>query len=321
MKTIIQHSLSSLDRFFFKPSNNNILSCFRIFVAIYCGYQFITIYPDLLNIFGAYGFNRGEVVEIMLADFMPRISWLTDATASIGIGEVTTIYALFYFYLFVLAALAIGLGTRLSAVLALFIHLMFFGSGKVFMYGADYFTSSCLFYCAIMPMGKSWSIDNLLRKRKTRPQSEMATFFMRLLQIHLCFVYLFGGFSKMLGTHWWNGLAIWRAVSVPGFYNIDMSWLASYPWISILLGWSVLLLEFGYPLFMFFRKTRPFWLAAIIGMHLGIAVFMGLTQFAAIMIFLNLSAFGGNYVQALWTKAKNAFTNFEQTPDKTHCYP
>ena len=311
MNTIINKVIPKLDRFFFAPSNSKVLGFFRIAIAVCCIIQITSVYPDLLNIFGAYGFNRGEVVEIMLSDFMPRISWLATALEPIGIGEITTIYGLFFFYLFVLVMLGLGLGTRAFALLALFIHLMFFGSGKVFMYGADYFTSSCLFYCLIMPVGRFWSIDNLIWKRPRGYSSGMVTFFVRLLQVHLCFVYFFGGFSKMLGTHWWNGLAIWRAVSVPGFYELDMTFLASFPWISLIVGWSVLILEFGYPILMSFRKTRLLCLLSIIGMHIGIAIVMGLHQFATIMIVLNVSAFGWPYLEKWWAKKRHNIAAFE----------
>jgi hypothetical protein len=36
------------------------------------------------------------------------------------------------------------------------------------------------------------------------------------------------------------------------------------------------------------------WLAAIVGLHLGIALFLGLYTFAAVMIVLSVAAFGFN---------------------------
>ncbi|MEP6937235.1 MAG: hypothetical protein ABI871_04115, partial [Chthoniobacterales bacterium] len=58
------------------------------------------------------------------------------------------------------------------------------------------------------------------------------------------------------------------------------------------------LLETGYPLFIWLRKTRTFWLVAIVAMHLAIGLTMGLYLFALVMITLNLAAFGPNFLFA-----------------------
>ena len=32
----------------------------------------------------------------------------------------------------------------------------------------------------------------------------------RLLQVHLCVIYMFGGLAKVRGETWWDGSAMWR---------------------------------------------------------------------------------------------------------------
>ncbi len=285
-----------LDNFFFMPVSNKILAFFRIAVAIFCIFQIGSLYPDLLNLFGEQGFVRREILEVLLEDYMPRIHWLSDQLILIGISEVETIFGLFYAYILVLGLMAIGFKTRCFSILAWFIHLLFFGSGDIFMYGADYVTTSCLFYCMLMPVGNHFSLDNLLKKKQLNAKLN-TVFPIRLLQFHLCLIYFFGGTSKMIGVHWWNGEGIWRAMMLPDFYQFDMSWLANYPMVLIVMGWTVLLFEVGYPFFIFYRKTRAIWLFGIIGMHIGIGLFMGLYQFAAIMIIMNITAFGSEYFE------------------------
>jgi hypothetical protein len=52
------------------------------------------------------------------------------------------------------------------------------------------------------------------------------------------------------------------------------------------------LLEIGYPFFIWQQKLRRPWLIAILLMHLGVGITMGMYLFASIMIVLNLAAFG-----------------------------
>jgi hypothetical protein len=112
-----------------------------------------------------------------------------------------------------------------------------------------------------------------------------------VLQVHLCLVYLSTGLWKATGDQWWNGEAIWRAVVRPDFAEVDCSWLASLPSLSLLAGWGTLLIEIGYAFLIWPRQTRKVWALATVGLHLGIAVVLGLWSFSAVMIVLTVSAF------------------------------
>ena len=58
------------------------------------------------------------------------------------------------------------------------------------------------------------------------------------------------------------------------------------------LGISVCLIEVGYPVFIWMKKTRFLWLVCILAMHAAIGLTMGMYLFALVMIVLNLAAFG-----------------------------
>ena len=56
-------------------------------------------------------------------------------------------------------------------------------------------------------------------------------------------------------------------------------------------GWLVIALELAYPVFIWWLPTRRFFLWAIVALHAGIALMMGLYLFSALMMVLNLAAF------------------------------
>lgn len=267
------------------------LSLFRIGVAICCIIQILSVKSDLLNIFGQYGFNRAELVNLVLPEYAPRIGWIL--TEFNGLSEVVLISSLFWIYLVALFCLALGFLNKIMAFIAFIIHLLFCGSGLFFMYGLDYMTTSCLFYCLIFPVNGHYSVRP--NRSVGNGKTQMANFGLIMLKVHLCVIYFFGGFSKILGTHWWNGEAIWRAVTQPGFTMLDMTWLSTVPIIPIVVGWLVLLVETFYSLFINLIKTRLVWLLAAFAMHLGIGYFMGLYQFAMLMIVWNMCAYGHQY--------------------------
>jgi hypothetical protein len=113
-----------------------------------------------------------------------------------------------------------------------------------------------------------------------------------VLQLHLCFIYFFGGLAKCLGGGWWDGTNLWRALTRAPFSTISPETLVRFKYVVVVLGIAICVIELGYVVFIWIKKTRLFWLACILAMHVAIGLTMGLYLFALIMIVLNLAAFG-----------------------------
>jgi len=64
------------------------------------------------------------------------------------------------------------------------------------------------------------------------------------------------------------------------------------PLMTKLIFWSVMIVEAEYPVFIWPHRTRSYWLAGILTLHIAIGVFMGLWLFSLTLIVMNLSAFG-----------------------------
>jgi hypothetical protein len=58
-----------------------------------------------------------------------------------------------------------------------------------------------------------------------------------------------------------------------------------------LAGLGTLVIETFYPIFVWPRRTRTLWALATISLHVGIAVFMGLVSFSAMMAVFTGSMF------------------------------
>lgn len=286
-----------INSYFFKEVNTYNLAFFRIGIAFFCMAHLILIHPDLLNIFGEFGYVSRELAEVKLPDYQPRLSWITDyLNSQFLIPEEKSLYYITYAFLFFLSLLLIGFFSRVNAIICFFFFSMFFGTGNNVIYGGDCFALLSLFYCMIMPIGKSFSVDRLLFKRNKSIYTSSGTFFTRMLQLHLCVVYFFAGLSKAVGVTWWNGEGIWRALMSGYFQKVDMTWLAEYQWVAYAVSVGVVLIELTYPVLIHIKKTQLVFLACIITMHLSIAVIMGLYLFAFILIIWNITAFGWPYI-------------------------
>ncbi|HVI44657.1 MAG TPA: HTTM domain-containing protein [Chitinophaga sp.] len=289
MNSINTRISAGLHHFFFTPSSGRPLAFLRIGAALLALLQIVLLNSSLLMLYGRHGLVQWLLSEGIISDYALRLGWIAGWLARWNISPDQAVMIVAGIYTVALIALIFGLFTRGAALLSWLIHFMLTSSGFMSSYGVETFTHIALFYCVVMPVGHHFSLD---ARRHGRPLfSEWYTLSVRVLQLHLCIVYMATGLEKAAGTQWWTGEAIWRALMQMQFGQFDMSWLAHYTWLARLICWGTMLLEISYPLFMFHPRLRRFGYPAIIMLHLGIGLFMGLGLFAAMMITLNTAAF------------------------------
>jgi hypothetical protein len=163
-------------------------------------------------------------------------------------------------------------------------------------YGVDNFMTIGLFYLMLSPLPDRYSLDWRLRKLRSR-DPQLLGFWRRVLQLHLCLIYFFSGLTKCLGSGWWDGSNMWRALIRPPFNVIDPEILVRWKYLFPVAGIFICLLEIGYPAFIWSSKTRKIWLISVCAMHAGIGLTMGMYLFAFIMIILNVAAFGPGLIR------------------------
>jgi hypothetical protein len=284
---------------FLKPSSAAPLAFFRIAIATLGLVQGLWLVGNINLLYGADGLIPWSLSKGIVSPWMPQLSWLQPVVAATGAGPDILVYILMGIYMLSLLGLLLGNYTRTSAVAAWAVQFMLINTGFLGAYGVETFMHIGLFYCMIMPVSSMFSIDSYVKPMAK--DNEWNTLSIRVLQLHLCIVYIASGAEKAMGAQWWNGEAIWQTLMQGQFARFDMHWLAQYPLLAKCIGWSTLLIETGYPLFMFWPRTRPYGYVSVVLLHLSIAVFMGLQLFATIMIIFNTAAFGWPYICQAYT--------------------
>lgn len=272
------------------PASARPLAALRIGLAAVLLFQAFSLAGSLPALYGSRGVVQWSVMEGTLPAGMPRIAWLTRALAPLGVSDLLGVRVVFLLYVVSLACLLIGWRTCTGAVVAWLTHLMLKTTGHASIYGVDEFAHIALFYCIWMPVGRTLSLDATAGRAGEDP-SVLARVSLRVLQIHLCVVYLSSGIEKATGVQWWNGEAIWRSMMRPDMNMLDVTWLPSVPWLAMALCWGTLAVEIGYAFLVWPRRTRKWMALATLGLHAGIAVGLGLVSFALVMMVLTGSAF------------------------------
>jgi len=259
----------------FQPVSPRPLEGLRVGLPLLLLLHLVWISSDILSLHGSRGIIPWELTDLLRDPWVPGLPTLAEAFVPLGIGAHTAIVLLLSCYAGSLLWLALGSHARLAAFLAWGLHLSLVTSGSASFYGVDQLANTFLFYLLVFPSGRA----------------RVPVGGLRVMQAHLCAIYLGAGLFKAMGRQWWNGEAIWQTVSQPAFRTFDLSSLARHPWIPMLAGWGTLVVEIGYPFLIWPRRTRRAWGMATIGLHLGVGLFMGLVFFSSVMILLTCCLF------------------------------
>jgi hypothetical protein len=271
------------------------LSILRIGLAVQLLLYVFSLRSDWNYLLG--GTGRGlvsrDLAESLLSLeswMIPRFGWFIGPARQLGIDEATVLSLSWYCLTLGAIFLLIGLYSRAAAVASWFLYLCSVKSGGLATYGVDALTTTGLFYLMLSPLPDRLSLDHVWRKKFA--DSQLLGFWRRVLQLHLCLIYSFSGLTKALGRDWWNGINLWRSLIRPPFDLIPADILARFKYVFPVAGVAIFLLEIGYAFLIWRRGIGRVWLIAVLIMHVGIGLTMGMYLFASVMIFLNLAAFG-----------------------------
>ena len=239
--------------------------------------------------------NLSEAILSLESPLIPRLGWLVEIGGRLGLGEESILSLVWFCQVATGCFLLLGLFSRPAAIAAWLLHLGVVKSGDLVSYGMDNFTTIGLFYLMLSPLPDRLSLDHRWWK-KSPADPHLLGFWRRVLQLHLCLIYFFSGVTKALGSGWWDGANLWRALTRPPFDIISPDFLIRFKYAYPIAGIGIWLLEIGYPFFVWQRQLRRPWLVAILVMHVGIGLAMGMYLFASVMIVLNLAAFGPGIV-------------------------
>jgi hypothetical protein len=288
--------LEPVARFFFRPHGDTWVTALRTGLGLQLALYTLLLqssWSSFLSTSGS-GFITREFGEAMIRSesrFIPHAGWAVTAGEWLGLSEEACLFILWIALLTFACCLVAGVFCRTAAVGAWFLHLAVAKSAGLFSYGVDNLMTIGLFYLMLSPLPDRQSLDSRWRQIPP-PNPQLLGLFRRVLQLHLCIIYFFGGLAKALGAGWWDGSNLWRALTRPPFDILSPETVASLGALLPMMGISVWLIEILYPILIWPRRTRLVWLLLTCTLHLSIALGMGMYLFALVMIVLNVAAFG-----------------------------
>jgi hypothetical protein len=227
--------------------------------------------------------------------------------------------------LVIMILFTLGVATPITSKLTWLGAISYIHRAPTALFGQDTMMNILLIYLMVgylwmEPANTALSLDRVFARWRARrlglrfaetPQPQvMANVAYRLTQIHFCLIYAFAGTSKLQGTTWWNGTAVWWTLANYEFaplnrqvYRNVLRFLTEHRWLweIVMTGGNIhtLFVELCFPFLVWNRKMKWIMLTAATLLHAGIALFMGLTLFQIYMLCFLLPFYPAETMQRL----------------------
>lgn len=182
---------------------------------------------------------------------------------------------------------------------SIFLNLMLNSTGKIVH--NDLLVTLCLVPLLAAPTAASraWSVS-IPKRARPGPPSVAYGWPVRLAMVVIALAYLFAGLQKLRysGLDWVTTdnlrYVMWASSDAHAGGNQLALLVANNDWMAHLLAASTLVVEIGFILCLPFKRLRWFFVPAVVGLHVGIWLAMGLDYLpqatAVIIVFVNWPA-------------------------------
>jgi predicted DCC family thiol-disulfide oxidoreductase YuxK len=174
-----------------------------------------------------------------------------------------------------------------------------------------------VFILCLAPVGRAMSLDRV-RAVRVAKRNDLATTLppytspwacacTRLVQIQMAVLFFYSATDKLASDEWWNGDAVWLALTTYEFYNPTILHVAArHFWLINIATYSTLFIELAFPFLIWQRRTRPFLLAGAVFLHVMFFVLLRLIYFSLAMSFAHMSFLYPDWLHRLgaWWKRK-----------------
>ncbi len=298
---------SSWVSFWFTPVTTTPLDIIRIG----CGLSVLFLYgflgADLLSLYG----GADTWIDAAAARALDDSPWRPSLLLHFDSAWQFTVFFIVFFSSTI--AFTLGWKTRWVKWLVFAGHVSLLQRNPAISYGVDSILTSLLWILCLAPIGLSLSLDRWrvvriakrvdLAARPDLATNRWACACLRLIQLQMVIFFFMAGATKLQGSSWWHGHALWYALTNYEYANLPIGWLADHFWLINLLTYLTILLELAYP-FLVWGQRRIWLLAEAVALHLGIAILMGLYIFSFVMVFGHLA-----FLREAWLcAARDAWT-------------
>lgn len=256
------------NEFWFSRFDPVSIGMFRIFIGIIILAIFLCSYANWDRFYGSDGIISLHDTDLARA---------YNSQYCIFLWEDGKISIQFFWWLGVLSSIAfiVGFGTHLATIILYVLFISMVNRDIYIVNGDDLVIRMLLFYSCFAPLGYSLSIDSWFRRKIFTKEKQLPEIWsIRAMQINVLLIYIISLPNKLVDdVAWINGQAIYYTVasnlwSRCPFPDLFCKWNCL---LSKLSTYATILIEGGFPIFVWFKKTKLLAISLIAALQIGIA--------------------------------------------------
>lgn len=291
MSKLLKEVAKKVNKFWFHKESTLTLGTFRVIFGLFILSILLLSYFNWDSYYGIHGI-------IPLDEFIEsRGGWFRAGLKSVFAWSDSEyfVWIIYGFSLLISLTFTLGIGTKLSTLLLYILWFSMCNRNVVIIDGKDAVIRMLLFYSCFAPLGNSLSVDNYLRKRLAQRFSTLkqyqpgrkSVWSWRLMQVSITLIYPFSALDKLRSdTAWIDGTMMYytslydgwfRFTHVDFFHNLTLSMLVTY---------GTLIIEFIFPILVWFKPTKVIALVLVSSLHISIGIIMNqyILQFSMVML-------------------------------------
>lgn len=269
-----------IDNALFVPKSPAPLAVFRIGFGLLVFCSFVCVYPSLFDLFGPHAVPRLAAERSLLHFYpvslfflLPQSDWLT----------------VLLWFLLLLAAffVCIGLFTRCATVSLYLLFVSFCQRNTNATSATDDLISCLAFLLMFSNCGAVFSLDSWRRGLKTYDQQwqvMLMPWAQWLAQMQVALFYFQSVVYKLCGRTWWDGTAVYYALSLREYKRFDLGFLYQYLWQVRFLTWGTLVIETLLFTLIWHKKYRYYAMLLGVLLHAGIEITMNIPFFELLSV-------------------------------------
>ena len=217
------------------------------------------------------------------------------------------------FILFGIACVMLMLGfcSKLSAAVVFLFHLSYCNYAFIALHGWDVILRIFSFLLIISPIGYSWSLDNLLRRRFNRPlKDRVMVYGLTLMQLQVFVIYFETFWLKVAKEYWRNGEFI-SYFMLSSYSRFPSEFWAEQQVLSMVLTYGTLAFEASIGFLLLHPDTRKFAMWSAFAFHISLAVCgqLFLFSFTMLAVLLAFSSYSKHLETETITSARTIPAN------------
>ena len=265
------------NRFWFSPISARPLGAFRILFGLIALANLAVLAFDMDYWLTDAGLLQGPEARLIAGPLRPSpLQWVQDPTSLRVVFAVTAVLGVL---------LTIGWQTRVVSVLFFLASLAIHHRSMLTNSGADAMMMLITFYMMLAPCGAAYSLDErrATRLRGTVAEPLIVPWAQRLIQLHVCLIYLNTAILKCNGATWLNGTALHFVLYNDEVGRFHLGTLREYPILVNFLTHGAIFTEFCLAFLLWFRATRAWVACAGLLLHIGILLTVNIPIFGELI--------------------------------------